>query len=499
MQAVVDEAPVEVISNLSKPIPNRCPRDFSGLRVLIFGLGRFGGGVGAARFFAERGADVTVTDQAPSSTLQASLEQLADVPISCYQLGSHRAEDFVRADWVVVNPAIPPTARFLQVAQESGATLVTEIDLFLRWCPSPHTIGITGTNGKSTIAQLTANMIEASGHTVELGGNIGRSLLPEIDAISPETRIVLELSSFQLERLSAETPRPAAVAITHFAPNHLDWHGDEESYRRAKENILGGPITHPTPWVVLPAHSPHFARWGDLARPRRIVPFSGADFPEHGCGVDDGWLTVLDRSGRLDSFFNLRDCPLRGEANHHNVACATALAMPMVIGKTSGGSAQGIVTALRNFKALTHRQELVGSSGGVDFINDSKATTPEATRSALQAFGPRAILLAGGSSKGVPFESWTQIAEDNAVRVIVYGETAPEIEEALNKVGFPTDRRQRAETLESAFEAAVAKATAGDIVLLSPSCASFDQFVNYEARGDAFRELAQSWCQSRSH
>lgn len=477
-----------MISNLSKPLPPHCPRDFSGLRVLIFGLGRFGGGVGAARFFADRGADVTVTDQATATTLADSLAQLSDVPIACYQLGGHRPADFVRADWVVVNPAIPPSAPFLQIAREAGAVLVTEMDLFLRWCPTPHTIGITGTNGKSTIASLTAQMIEASGVKAELGGNIGRSLLPLIDEIAPTSRVVLELSSFQLERLSDDTPRPSAVTICHFAPNHLDWHGDVDHYRAAKEKILWGPITSSQRFAMLPARSPHFAHWCDRSRPRTIVPFDGSHFPERGCGVDENWLTVLDREGRHDSFFDLRDCPLRGAANAHNIACATALSFAV------GATAQGVVDALRNFVPLPHRQEPVAAARGIEFVNDSKATTPEATRCALEAYGPRALLLVGGSSKKVSFTPWTEIADARARRVIAYGETGAEIEADLEAAGYPADRRHRAAHLADAFRAAVEHATPGEIVLLSPSCASFDEFVNYEARGEAFRALAHEWC-----
>ncbi|MEM7263959.1 MAG: Mur ligase family protein, partial [Planctomycetota bacterium] len=256
-----------MIADIRQPVPSELPGSFSGLKVLIFGLGRFGGGVGAARFFAERGAEVTVTDRSPTSTLTDSLEQLSDVPIHAYQLGRHREADFTGADWIVVNPAIPPKNPYLETGRSSGATVVTEMDLFLRWCPSAHVAGITGTNGKSTTTDLTYRMLQASGFRVHVGGNIGRSLLSEISSIEAEDRVVVELSSFQLHRLEPDTRRPRAVAMTHYAPNHLDWHTTEDEYRQAKEALLASSGLEGEV-AVLPSSAAEYARWVAFSKPR---------------------------------------------------------------------------------------------------------------------------------------------------------------------------------------------------------------------------------------
>ena len=208
------------------PLPkdSSLPYQFDNLKVLVFGLGRFGGGAGAARFFASRGAEVVVTDRMNEEQLAESVASLSDLPIHRWRLGGHEPSDFERADWIVVNPAVPPGNPLLKEALQKGRRLVTEIGLFLEWCPTPHVIGITGSNGKSTTTQLVHDMLVASGHTVHLGGNIGRSLLPAIDEIGSDDRVVLELSSFQLSRLDT-APRPRYVAITGLTQNHIDWHG----------------------------------------------------------------------------------------------------------------------------------------------------------------------------------------------------------------------------------------------------------------------------------
>ncbi|MCA8959076.1 MAG: UDP-N-acetylmuramoyl-L-alanine--D-glutamate ligase [Planctomycetes bacterium] len=479
-----------MIADRREPVPLELPQELRGLRVLVFGLGRFGGGLGAVRFFCDRGAEVTVTDRASAQELADSLEQLSALPIHTYQLGRHVESDFRRAQWVVVNPAVPPHNAFLDIARRSGAVLVTEMDLFLRWCPSRWIAGITGTNGKSTTTDLTYRMLQASGLRAHLGGNIGRSLLCEIDAIEPDDRVVVELSSFQLERLQPDTPRPRAVAITHYSPNHLDWHGTEDEYLAAKGRLLSA-VGVEDGIAALPADQPHYARWSAYAKPRRIIPFAGDHVPPTGCGVDEHWLTRTDESGRIDSFVDLAPTPLRGKATRANAACATAIAGHL------GATVGGITRAILDFRALPHRQEIVGRARGLQFINDSKATTPEATASALEAYAPDVVVIAGGSSKGVSFEILARALTRHARVLVVYGATAEEIERCAIDAGFPNERIARHDTLPEAFRAALRLSQPGDTVLLSPACASFDQFTNYEERGDLFRRLVHEWIATR--
>lgn len=461
--------------------------DFASLGVLILGLGAFGGGAGAARFFAERGARVRVTDLRSADDLCASLTSLENVAIERYRLGHHDEADLEGIDWVVVNPGVPPHASYLRTARERGLELVTEIGLFLRWCKTPWVAGITGTNGKSTTATLTAQLLEASGFVTHLGGNIGVSLLPRLGEIQPEDRVVLELSSFQLERLRAAEAAPRVAALTHFSSNnHLDWHGDAGAYRAAKERVLG-PTSAPEPVAILPAASQYRDRWRSLAQnaARNIVEFDGATAPPGGVGWSGDVLEIakIGATSQCDYLLPPQDCSIRGPAQRGNFACAVATALAL------GADPDTIPSVAREFRGLPHRQEWVGEIEGVRFINDSKATTPEATRVALEAFGPEVHVLVGGRFKGDSQEDLARDLSTQARGVYLFGECRAELAQALAREGLDTDRVHVAETLAEAFEHATRAAAVGSTVLLSPACASFDQFVNYEARGEEFRQL----------
>lgn len=474
--------------------------DFSQVRVLILGLGQFGGGVGVARFFGSRGAKVTVTDLLSETLLQSSLEQLSDLPEIEYHLGGHQQEDLDQAHWIVVNPAIPPHAPILEHAANTGARLLTEIGLFLRWCPSRWIAGVSGSNGKSTTVELTTKLLRSSDCRVRLAGNIGTSLLPEIEHIDAEDRIILELSSFQLERLSAfqhgRDGMPLAVALTQFAPdNHLDWHGGAEQYQNAKESLLdaaahAGDNPPLRPLAVLPVTSPYYDRWARRARAagRRIIPFSPDDCPESGVGYRRSQL-FSDLEESVGPLLPTDELPMSGPENRGNIACATALALPL------GATPEGIAVGATAFRPLRHRQEIIAGRGTLNFVNDSKATTPAATLCALRAFGPHTILLVGGRFKGDSFAQFAEDARGAARLFFVFGECAAELQEALIAAGTDPETIIPASTLEQAFSGAIHHAREGDTVLLSPACASFDQFRDYRERGDRFRSLVTEWCQ----
>ncbi|MEM7166474.1 MAG: UDP-N-acetylmuramoyl-L-alanine--D-glutamate ligase [Planctomycetota bacterium] len=459
------------------------------MRVLILGLGQFGGGLGATRFFAHHGAQVTVTDLQPAASLQGSLEQLGDLEGIDYRLGEHTHEDLDRAHWIVINPAIPPHAPILDYARTTGARLLTEIGLFLRWCPSPWIAGVSGSNGKSTTVELATKLLRSSNRRVRLAGNIGASLLPDVLNIDPDDRIVLELSSFQLERLSPDA-LPRVVALTQFAPdNHLDWHGSAERYQNAKESLLGKANVGSS-LAVLPVKSPYYDRWRRRAEAegRRVVPFTADDCPDGGVGYRRGQLHS-DLENNNGPLLPTDELTLSGPENRGNIACATAIALSM------GGTPEGIATGVCGFRPLEHRQEIIPARGALNFVNDSKATTPAATLCALRAFGPQAILLAGGRFKGDSFEEFATAAHGAARLFFVYGECAGALRQALIDAGADDDAVVTADTLEQAFSGAIHQADDGDTILLSPACASFDQFRDYRERGDRFRSLVMEWCQ----
>jgi UDP-N-acetylmuramoylalanine--D-glutamate ligase len=213
--------------------------ELRGRRVTVMGLGRHGGGVSAARWLAEQGAIVTVTDTATADALADSLALLADVRIARWNLGAHREEDFDTAEMLVVNPAVRPGHAFVQRARQRGATITSELELFLRRCPG-RTIGVTGSNGKSTTAAMIAAILGRDGRQVFLGGNIGRSLLGDLGVMNQESWSVLEISSFQLAWLSEVCPLPEIGVLTNFTPNHLDWHGTLDEYAAAKRRLFCG-------------------------------------------------------------------------------------------------------------------------------------------------------------------------------------------------------------------------------------------------------------------
>jgi len=475
--------------------PDRTPDRLEGLRVLVFGLGGFGGGAGAARFLAERGAEVTVTDLRSAAELSAALSRLEGVTLAGSRLGGHDEEDFRRAEWVVVNPAVPPGAPLLSVAARAGARLVTEIGLFLSWCPTPYVAGITGSNGKSTTCRLLADILAASGLPARLGGNFGGSLLGELGAIGPEERVVLELSSFQLARLGDGTPRPAAVAITQIAANHLDWHGSFAAYRAAKEEILAPAPSH-APAGIRVAALPRDAlgeELGELAGlgGRRTVSFGADDPGGDGVGVRDGHLVAV-RGGETQRLARLESFPRRGPHDLANAATACALALPL------GARLEAIEPTIAAQRPLPHRQERVAEIAGVVFVDDSKATTPEAARAAIEAVAPRALLLAGGRHKGGDLAPLAEAVRRGARAAICFGECRDLLADALRRGGVAPERIDVRPDLASAFRRAAERALPGDVVLLSPACASYDEFRSYEERADRFRALVAEHARAAS-
>jgi UDP-N-acetylmuramoylalanine-D-glutamate ligase len=289
---------------------------FRGLRATVMGLGHFGGGVAAARWLARQGAIVTVTDMADRATLREALETLAPEPICEFHLGSHAEEDFRHADLVVVNPAVRPDDRFVAMAARSGAQLTSEIELFFRACPA-RMIGVTGSNGKSTTAAMTAKLLEADGRRAWLGGNIGCSLLDDVERMSPGDWVVLELSSFQLWHLSPGCRVPEIAVVTNCTPNHLNWHPTFSHYAAAKQRILSGQ--QPGDLAVLNTGDDVVARWDRLVRGRVLAPLPLHDLPP---------LAVP------------------GEHNRINAACAAAAAVAI------GCRSEAIRDGLRSFRGL---------------------------------------------------------------------------------------------------------------------------------------------------
>jgi UDP-N-acetylmuramoylalanine--D-glutamate ligase len=480
--------------------------ELAGKRVLVMGLGRFGGGVDAVRYAADAGARVVVTDTATPEQLRDSIEQVSDLASIELHLGRHDAEDFAAADLVIANPAVPPNNEFLQIARRHGRTVTSQIGLFFQSCPAPI-IGITGANGKSTTTCLTAHLLDRArphpndrptsgrpkngveppsmGHLgaaygkVWLSGNIGdRPMLTILDQIDSHDLVVLEISSFQVEQLADVRKAPNVSLLTNLTPNHLDRYGTFEAYCVAKEGLF--QFQPP-----------------DAQRPAVSI-FNAED------EVARSWFRKYSRQlGRTCLQFCADDVSeelravyaLPGRANLSNLAAA------MSIARQFGATDQSIRDCLADFKALPHRLELVGHRNGVRWYNDSKATTPEGTMVALAAFECPRILIAGGYDKHTPFDELGRKIASSAKAVILMGQTARQIADAIagadpSPQAQPSDLESTAkvqivDSLTQAVHAADRLAKPGDVVLLSPACASYDMFENYQQRGRLFAELVQ--------
>ncbi|MEN6333401.1 MAG: UDP-N-acetylmuramoyl-L-alanine--D-glutamate ligase [Phycisphaerales bacterium] len=462
-------------------------RDLSALtgrKVLVMGLGRFGGGVDAARYAAQAGAKVVVTDKAGEDKLQDSIGLLADLPGIEYHLGRHDAEDFATADVVIANPAIPLDNEFLQIARRSGRTVASQIGLFFQSCPA-RIIGITGANGKSTTTTLTAHILEHARPSspkhaygkVWLSGNIGdKPLLTILDQVRPDDLVVLEISSFQIDQLAQIRKAPKVSLLTNLTPNHLDRYGTFEAYCASKEALFSlQTLDSNDPAISIfnaedPIARSWLARYGSQAG-RTCVQFSADDISSE--------LRV--------------PYALPGRANLSNLAAARAIA------RSFGVSDAAIRSCLSSFKALPHRLELVAEGKGVRWYNDSKATTPEGTMVALSAFECPMILIAGGYDKHTPFDELGKKIASGTKATILIGQTARMIADAVqaaNRNGRKADVRF-AGSLAEAVETAGRLAVAGDVVVLSPACASYDMFENYQQRGRMFGELARRIADSR--
>jgi UDP-N-acetylmuramoylalanine--D-glutamate ligase len=451
------------------------------------GLGRFGGGVGVARWLAAQGARVTVNDAAAADTLADSIAQLDGLPIT-FKLGGHDPADFLAADLLVLNPAVDKVkSPAVQAALAAGVPYTTEMNLFLERCPA-FTIGITGSVGKSTTTSLIFEALQAGLHQpsdtprqqsprVFLGGNIGRSLLSELPHIRPEDLVVLELSSFMLE----DTPRiawsPRVAIVTNLFPNHLDRHENMAGYAAAKQNILR--FQNPGDVAILNNDHELVSRWLGLAQHRgaRVIKFT-----TRGPDARAGGLPLL----------------IPGEHNQSNARAALALLDALPPGLPLDKAAA--TDAILHFPGLSHRLQLVHTltvgTRSIRFYNDSKATSPDASLTALRAFPPRsALFLVGGYDKHIDMSEFISALAASAGGVIGLGQTGQALLDQVRAVGnLPPERLAYAGTLDAALPLAASWARSdpalGSIVL-SPASASWDQFPNYEKRGDLFIQLAR--------
>jgi len=477
-------------------------------KVTVMGLGLFGGGVGVTRFLVSQGAYVTVTDLRSAEELSRSIRLLEDLPVNL-RLGKHIDEDFSSVDLVIGNPAVPESSRFLQIARDNDIPIDTELNIFFRLCPASIT-GITGSNGKSTTTALLGEMLKRSGRKTWIGGNIGISLLEHVDKIGQDDAVVLELSSFQLEALGKIMLSPDISVVTNIVPNHLDRHKTLREYIDAKKAIIR--FQDEDSYTILNYDDQTVRKWKDECK-GNVLWYSVAKELEEGAFLSKNEI-VLHFDSKKSVITDKSEIKLKGLHNVQNVLAAVCAA------GVTGVPVETIGNAVIHFSGLEHRLEFVRSIHGILYYNDSKATTPEAAIAGIKAFyrsrksdkagedlyansqpyrhgraqGAKTagvIIIAGGYDKGVSFNKFAHECIKGTKCVILTGDTAKKIKRCIQDIKGVNGKPEV--YVELSLEEAVIKASTiareGDVVLLSPACASYCMFTNYEERGARFKEL----------
>lgn len=464
----------------------------AGRTIVVIGLGE--SGMAASAFLARRGARVIATDvkrEEDFGRAKEALEALRAAGVRVV-LGTHPPELLRTADAIILSPGVPPTLAVLDEARRAGVPILSEVELAARFLKG-ILIGITGTNGKTTVTAWIGDLLARCGYCAHVGGNIGRALIRLVEEVhDAHCFLVAELSSFQLEL--TETLHPRVAVVTNIAPDHLDRHGSLEAYIAAKRRIF----RHQTEadWAVLNADDPTVRAMADATRARVLFFSRRADRDLAACGVflrDD--RLVLRWGGEERELARRADVPLRGAHNVENALAvlAATLAGVSLLRAPEGSALLALAEALplrealRAFPGVEHRLEWVARIEGVDYFNDSKATNVASTLTALEALEGPIVLILGGRDKGDDFTRLRPLVAEKVAHVLVLGEAAEKIRAALEDTAPVT----RCATLEEAVRTARRLAPAGGIVLLSPACASFDMFENFEHRGRVFKEAVR--------
>jgi UDP-N-acetylmuramoylalanine--D-glutamate ligase len=445
-------------------------------RVLVVGLGK--SGVASALFLKAHGARVTVSDTKSGDELRNEIPVLLDHGITV-ETGGHGERTFRGQDLIVVSPGVPVDAPMLAQARAMGEAVIGEIELAAQFLPGPI-VAITGSNGKTTTTTLTGEIMTAAGFPALVGGNIGTPAISLAGRAKPETVIVLEVSSFQLETI--RTFRPKVAVVLNVTPDHLDRHRTFDAYVDAKARIFENQ--RGDDFAVLNADDATCI--GMAARARaQVFWFSRQKEVQQGAWVRDG--NILFRNDKHQrEIMQISEIALKGTHNLENVLAAVCA------GALMGCTAETIRQAVRDFKAVEHRLEFVATIRGVDYYNDSKATNVDATIKALESFPANVHLLLGGKDKGSDYSLLNDLLRQRVKRVYTIGAAAAKIESQIVSSKDGGVEVVHSETLENALRKASAVAQPGDVVLLAPACASFDQFKNYEHRGRAFKEIVRA-------
>jgi UDP-N-acetylmuramoylalanine--D-glutamate ligase len=442
--------------------------ELRGKRVLVVGLARTG--VATSLFCAARGANVTATDARTEKAIGDVLSQLRTAGVHL-ELGGHREETVLEQDLIIPSPGVPADAPLLKSARAKGITIWSEIELADRFL-NGRLIGITGSNGKTTTTSLIEHILRSAGISTILAGNIGTPLISRVEETNDASVTVVELSSFQLELI--DSFRPNISVFLNLTPDHLDRHHTLDEYGAAKARIFENQTE--TDSAVLNADDPATTKYAP-AKPQ-VFWFSRKQRVAQGAFVRENEI-VFRRDGKEETLLKLQDIPMAGAHNVENVLAAVAAT------RLAGADASAIAKGVRSFSGVEHRLEFVAEIGGVRYYNDSKATNVDATLKALDSFPGRILVVLGGKDKGSDYTGLQKSLREKTILALLIGAAAEKIEKQIaGSVAI-----ERAGTIERAVEIASQAARPGDVVLLAPACASFDQFENYEHRGRVFKDL----------
>ncbi len=442
----------------------------TGQKILVIGAGR--SGIAASNFLSQKGAQVELTDIKSRQEFEAGLEAFLNDGIKL-TLGSYPSIDSGSYGMVVPSPGVPLEILPIVKAREFGIPVVGELELAYQFAGSPI-IAITGTNGKTTTTTLTGEVFKAAGYRTLVAGNIGLPLIGEVEKYSAGDVIVAEVSSFQLETTAFF--KPQVGVILNITPDHLDRHVDMEGYIASKAKIFGNQTAQD--YTVLNFDDPLTNNLASTC-PGSVIFFSRLHKLTRGVFVQDNWI-VIRWDEKSHPVLPVDELGIPGPHNLENVMAAAACCW------VRGVDVDVLARVLREFKGVAHRLEFVAEIDGVSYINDSKGTNPDATIKALQSYSKPIVLIAGGRNKGNDFNELSVLIREKARAVVVIGESASDIRHAVENQGGP--EVYLAGDLPEAVRAASRIARPGDVVLLSPACASWDMFRNYEERGDLFKQ-----------
>ena len=435
--------------------------------ILIVGFGV--SGIATARFLKNKGAFVTVTDIAREEDLGSCVQTVREMGVET-EPGKHRIETFEKADLIVLSPGVPHTILPIKRAEEKGVAVIGEIELACRFIREPI-VAVTGTNGKTTTTVLLGKMLENSGFTVFVGGNIGNPLINYVNEEKKAEIVVAEISSFQLDTI--DTFRPKVGVLLNISEDHLDRYPDFAAYARAKARIFENQ--RHTDTAVLNASDPLISSIAGNILSQKLF-FNPAAKTEENAIIENA---IID--GRKIIFRDGSQLFCTHLTGRHNIENASAAALAAI---AAGGTVEGIQSALNDFHGLPHRLEYVATINNIGYFNDSKATNVNATARALETFSDPVILIMGGRDKGGDYYPLNNLVQKHVKELILMGEAKEEIKSTLGHIK-PT---KIVSTMEDALFQAYNTAAPGDVVLLSPACSSFDMYDSYAERGEVFRK-----------